>query len=211
MALSKKEKNFLTALLVLVAFFAVIIAFFHFSSKKAVIKKPVHKKILLIDQKKEIRKIELHRLRDEIQEKRRKLKRDICKIVAIEIFARNRVSSVFNVTRRILCYMLVLLVIVSILFERSTGIELDNVLRWMNVTALVLILLFFGTSEENDSLSKSYHRGKISTVKITLSLTVWYLKKVKKEHLPVKSETTNELNVLTKELEPIMAELKSFK
>lgn len=211
MKLSRKERNLITILLAIIAVIVVVLLFLSFNKKAT--QKPHTKRFLDIDELEAARQArirELHSIRDGIQLERYKLKETLLRLRAIELWAELQVEKVFKWIRWILFGGVSLLFTLAWLAPKWSGFGVDDVLKVISVVAILIVLLFFATCEENDSLLRCYHRAKPATVRLFMRFTMKFLTWKSPTKPKEKAVIVIELKTKYDLLVPIMVELRTL-
>ena len=205
MKLNQKERNFITVLIAILAAIFILILFEFYSEKKK--KKKTPKLDIHRERIRTVRIRELISKGDQIQKDRYQLK----KYKVIRHWVEKKTNQFLLVFRWSIFGVVFSVFLLTWIFPETTiGFSTDDVLKVISVSVILFVLLFFASSEKNDSLKKCYQRIQPATFKLFMYLVRKFHKTPLENqlHLKDKKALLDELKAKYEALVPIMDELR---
>lgn len=206
----KNDLNFLTILIAVLAVFALIIAYFTWR-KKAQKQNEILQHEPSIDPR-IIKLNELERERENIQFKKYLVYQKLCEFNVIERWCKEKIERVFKLGRWFLFLGILAGFIISWIEPHYfLGLTATDFLKGINIIGVLIFLLYFASSDTNDSLMKCYHNSKPVAVKFFMKLIFWYFKKFHKIRDENKEDLKKSLNQIFWELKSVIDEIRELR
>ena len=156
----------------------------------------------------QIQKLEVER--DSVQKKRFSVKTDLLYYHSLKTWAEGYISRKFAQFRWMLFVFVTTLFIISGIEGNSLGITTDTLLNWISVIIIITALFFFASTEEDQSLWKSYKKIKSIAIDKSAVVISWLYKKFLGIDLE-KEDFVGKEHQYYLQLVPIMNELRELK
>ena len=210
---NRKRRDDQNLLIIIIAIIAVIILVFAYLTWRKKTPQPpeVEEKEPSIDPR-YIRLAELEQERDNLQFKKYQVYQKLCEFNVIERWCKEKIDGIFKFGRWLL-FLIVFAGFVITWFEplNFLGWSTSDFLKGVNAIGVLIFLLYFASSDTNDSLMKCYHNSKVVAVRIFMKLIYWYYKKFYKIHKDTREELKKSLKSIFLELKPVIDEIKELK
>lgn len=158
-----------------------------------------------------IRLAELEKERDDLQFKKYILYRKLCEFKVIERWCKEKIDVIFKCGRWGLFLLVLSGFIITWLKPDFLGLSTTGFLKGINAVGILIFLLYFASSDENDSLMKCYHNSKPAAVSIFMKLIYWHYEKFHKIHKDNKEKLKEDLHSIFLKLKPVMDEIRDLK
>lgn len=205
----REDQNLLT---IIIAVIIVVVLIFSYIAWRKKTPKPsdVIEKEPSIDPR-YIRLAELEKERDDLQFKKYIVYRKLCEFNVIERWCKEKINVIFKCGRWGLFLLVLSGFIITWFKPNFLVLSTTDFLKGINAVGILIFLLYFASSDENDSLMKCYHNSKPAAVRIFMKLIYWYYKKFHKIHNDNKEVLKKNLHSIFLELKPVIDEIRDLK
>lgn len=206
----KEDQNLLTIIIAVIVVILLIVAYLTWQKKKHVPPVVQDTEPLPIDPRYE-RLADLKRKRDLKHLERYLIYKKICDLNTVEKWCEEQIDWIFKLGRWFL-FLFVLSGFIVTWFDSLNflGWSTSDFLKGINAVGVLIFLLYFASSDANDSLMRCYHNSKELAVKYFVKVLYWYYKKRYKINKDNEENLKENLKLKFMELKSIIDEIRDL-